>query len=156
MHTLTCSRTVTTGASEILGLEAAGIVSEVGKGVSKFKKGDKVYTLLDGGGYADYVVAPEGFIMPLPKNLSFVEAAGIPEVCQHFCCPTLAQHVVIFIKPLAFCSYCTSPFDAIFPETQSHYNLRRLSCQVRSNITWHTLVCSCKIPLLSASDKILP
>lgn len=68
------------GASELLGLEVAGIVSEVGKGVSKFNKGDKVCALLDGGGYAEYAVAPEGFIMPLPKNLSFAEAAGIPEV----------------------------------------------------------------------------
>ncbi|KAL3144502.1 hypothetical protein ABBQ32_004239 [Trebouxia sp. C0010 RCD-2024] len=68
------------GASEILGLEAAGIVSEVGKGVTKFKQGDKVCALLDGGGYAEYAVAPEGFIMPMPKNLSFAQAAGIPEV----------------------------------------------------------------------------
>lgn len=81
---------MTTGASEILGLEAAGIVSEVSKGVTKFKKGDKVYTLLDGGGYAEYVVAPEGFIMPLPKNLSFVEAAGIPEVTCHSLLPSVA------------------------------------------------------------------
>lgn len=71
---------VLTGASDILGLEVAGIVSEVGKGATKFKKGDKVCALLDGGGYAEYAVAPEGFIMPMPKNLSFVEAAGIPEV----------------------------------------------------------------------------
>lgn len=86
---------MTTGASEILGLEAAGIVSEVGKGVTKFKKGDKVYTLLDGGGYAEYVVAPEGFIMPLPKNLSFVEAAGIPEVRLTHCSPAVAQHTIL-------------------------------------------------------------
>lgn len=78
---------VLTGASEILGLEAAGIVSEVGKGVTKFKQGDKVCALLDGGGYAEYAVAPEGFIMPMPKNLSFAEAAGIPEVTNPPCQP---------------------------------------------------------------------
>lgn len=68
------------GASEILGLEVAGIITEVGKGVTQYKKGDRVMALLDGGGYAQYAVAPEGFVMPLPKNLSFAEGAGIPEV----------------------------------------------------------------------------
>ena len=68
------------GASELLGLEVAGVISEVGKGVTKFHKGDKVMALLDGGGYAEYAVAPEGYVMPLPKNLSYTEAAGIPEV----------------------------------------------------------------------------
>lgn len=73
------------GASEILGLEVAGIVHEVSEGVTKYKKGDKVMALLDGGGYAQYAAAPEGFVMPMPKNLSFAEAAGIPEVsrCYH-------------------------------------------------------------------------
>ena len=88
MHVNPFAHTVT-GASELLGLEVAGIVSEVGKGVSKFNRGDKVCALLDGGGYAEYAVAPEGFIMPLPKNLSFAEAAGIPEVSCHtllHCC----------------------------------------------------------------------
>ena len=73
-----------TGASEILGLEVAGVISEVGKGVTKFKKGDRVMALLDGGGYAEYALAPEGFVMPLPDNLSFAQGAGIPEVG---CCP---------------------------------------------------------------------
>lgn len=68
------------GASEILGLEVAGVIHDVGTGVTKYKKGDKVMALLDGGGYAQYAAAPEGFVMPLPKNLSFAEAAGIPEV----------------------------------------------------------------------------
>ena len=86
---------VLTGASEILGLEVAGIISEVGNGVSKFKKGDAVCALLDGGGYAEYAVAPEGFIMPMPKNLSFDEAAGIPEVSDYTllqCCCSAFGH----------------------------------------------------------------
>ena len=69
-----------TGASEILGLEVAGIISEVGQGVTTFKKGDRVMALLDGGAYAEYAVAPEGFVLPLPDNLSFAQGAGIPEV----------------------------------------------------------------------------
>lgn len=91
------------GASEILGLEVAGIVHEVSQGVTKFKKGDKVMALLDGGGYAQYAAAPEGFVMPMPKNLSFAEAAGIPEVskCHHLSltsvllsCNSSAVHVL--------------------------------------------------------------
>ena len=68
------------GASEILGLEVAGVISAVANGVSKFKKGDRVMALLDGGGYAEYAAAPQGFVMPLPDNLSFTKGAGIPEV----------------------------------------------------------------------------
>ena len=79
------------GASEILGLEVAGVIHDVGKGVTKYKKGNKVMALLDGGGYAQYAAAPEGFVMPLPKNLSFAEAAGIPEVSNGVC-PWEAQH----------------------------------------------------------------
>eukprot|EP00891_Asterochloris_glomerata_P009055 jgi/Astpho2/9055/Aster-02714 len=67
------------GASELLGLECAGVVTDVGKGVTKFKKGDRVMALLDGGGYAEQAVAPEGFIMHIPDRLGFEEAAGIPE-----------------------------------------------------------------------------
>lgn len=68
------------GASDILGLEVAGVVLETGKGADRYKKGDKVFALLDGGGYAEYAVAPEGFVMPLPEKLSFQEAAAVPEV----------------------------------------------------------------------------
>lgn len=58
------------------------MVVETGKGADRFKKGDKVFALLDGGGYAEYAAAPEGFVMPLPDNLSFTSAAAIPEVCN--------------------------------------------------------------------------
>ena len=68
------------GASpDIPGLEVAGEVSEVGKGVTLWKKGDKVCALITGGGYAEYCTAPEGQCLPIPENLSFVEAASLPE-----------------------------------------------------------------------------
>ena len=63
-----------------MGLEVAGVVVETGKGAGRYKKGDKVFALLDGGGYAQYAAAPEGFVMPLPESLSFQEAAAVPEV----------------------------------------------------------------------------
>ena len=62
------------------GLEVAGIVKEVAKGVAKWKAGDKVCALLGGGGYAEYVSAPAEMVMPIPNGLSYVEAAAIPEV----------------------------------------------------------------------------
>ena len=89
------------GASTLLGLEVAGVISEVGKGVTRFKKGDRVMALLDGGGYAEYAVAPEGFVMPLPKNLSFAEGAGIPEVPFW-----LLQHITSCLECKASCCSC--------------------------------------------------
>ncbi|EPY43032.1 oxidoreductase [Angomonas deanei] len=67
------------GDSEVLGLEVSGVVAEVGKNVKKFKPGDKVMSLLGGGGYAEYTVTHQGCVMPMPKNYSFIEAAAIPE-----------------------------------------------------------------------------
>lgn len=67
------------GASPILGLEAAGEVIEVGHGVSRWHVGDKVTALLAGGGYAEYAVAHEGAVLPIPAGVSMVEAAALPE-----------------------------------------------------------------------------
>ncbi|MDX1586418.1 MAG: NAD(P)H-quinone oxidoreductase [Balneolaceae bacterium] len=67
------------GASEILGLEMAGIVDELGAKVSRWQPGDRVFGLLAGGGYAEYCVTHEDMVMPVPENLSFEEAAAIPE-----------------------------------------------------------------------------
>jgi putative PIG3 family NAD(P)H quinone oxidoreductase len=67
------------GASQILGLEAAGEIVEVGHGVSRWHVGDKVTALLAGGGYAEYVTAHEGSALPIPAGLSMVEAAALPE-----------------------------------------------------------------------------
>jgi tumor protein p53-inducible protein 3 len=67
------------GESEILGLECAGVVRELGKGASAVKPGDRVMALLPGGGYAERVVIPDRMAIPIPDNLSFEEAAAIPE-----------------------------------------------------------------------------
>lgn len=68
------------GASSILGLEMSGVIEEIGTEVAGWKKGDRVFALLPGGGYAEYVAIPAAMAMPLPENLSFEEAAAIPEV----------------------------------------------------------------------------
>lgn len=67
-------------ASSILGLEVAGSVVETGPKVSRWKPGDKVFGLLSGGGYAQYAVMHEDMALAIPANLSFTEAAAIPEV----------------------------------------------------------------------------
>jgi putative PIG3 family NAD(P)H quinone oxidoreductase len=68
------------GASEILGLECAGVVAEVGEGVSGWRPGDRAMALLAGGGYAEEVVVHAGSVLPVPESLSLEEAAAIPEV----------------------------------------------------------------------------
>ena len=63
-------------ASDLPGLEIAGEVVSAGK---TFKPGDKVCALVHGGGYAEYCVTPEVQALPVPKGLSLVEAASLPE-----------------------------------------------------------------------------
>ena len=67
------------GASDILGLEAAGQIVAVGEGVKSLKLGDQVTALLTGGGYAEYATAYEGACLPIPEGLSLIEAASLPE-----------------------------------------------------------------------------
>jgi putative PIG3 family NAD(P)H quinone oxidoreductase len=66
-------------ASPILGLEVAGEVIETGSAVKNLKVGDKVCTLTNGGGYAEYVNVPESQCLPIPDGLSMIEAAALPE-----------------------------------------------------------------------------
>ncbi len=68
------------GASELLGLECAGEVAELGEGVSGWKTGDRVMALLPGGGYAEEVVVHAGSALRVPERLSLEEAAAVPEV----------------------------------------------------------------------------
>lgn len=68
------------GASPILGLELAGEVAEVGNAVTRWQKGDQVFGLVPGGGYAEYATIHEDMAMALPKGLSFEQAVAIPEV----------------------------------------------------------------------------
>jgi NADPH2:quinone reductase len=68
------------GASDILGLEAAGEVVAIGEGVTQWRNSDEVCALLVGGGYAEYAVAPAAQCLPAPRGLTVVEAAALPEV----------------------------------------------------------------------------
>jgi putative PIG3 family NAD(P)H quinone oxidoreductase len=67
------------GASEILGLECAGVVAKCGRGAERFALGTRVMALLAGGGYAERVVVNELLAIPIPATLSFEQAATIPE-----------------------------------------------------------------------------
>jgi NADPH2:quinone reductase len=67
------------GASDIPGLDIAGTIAAVGRGVTTLKFGDEVCALVAGGGYAEYCVAPAPQCLPIPKGWSVVEAATLPE-----------------------------------------------------------------------------
>ncbi len=67
------------GDSEILGLEVAGVIEEIGAGVDSWKPGERVMALVGGGGYAEYAVAYAEHVMPIPQSMSFSEAACVCE-----------------------------------------------------------------------------
>ena len=67
------------GASDIPGLEVAGTVLECGTSVTRWSQGNRVCALVAGGGYADYCTAPGPQCLPVPGQLTMVEAAAIPE-----------------------------------------------------------------------------
>lgn len=67
------------GHSEIPGLEVAGTVAATGEGEHRFKLGDQVMALVNGGGYAEYCLAETGSCLPIPSGLTMPEAAGAPE-----------------------------------------------------------------------------
>jgi len=66
-------------ASPILGLEVAGEVVAVGATVAQWKLGDKVCALVNGGGYAEYALAPAEQCLAVPPNYSYLQAAALPE-----------------------------------------------------------------------------
>ena len=67
------------GATDLLGLEVSGEVVAAGANVTRWKTGDQVTALTNGGGYAEYVAVDAQHCLPLPKGVSLVDAAGLPE-----------------------------------------------------------------------------
>jgi putative PIG3 family NAD(P)H quinone oxidoreductase len=67
------------GASDLPGLEAAGIVARVGPGVTRWKEGDAVTALLPGGGYAEYALTHQDHALPVPRGMGMREAAALCE-----------------------------------------------------------------------------
>jgi NADPH2:quinone reductase len=67
------------GASDLPGLEVAGWIESGDLGASGFKLGDPVCALVAGGGYAELCAAPVAQCLPVPRGLTFAEAAGLPE-----------------------------------------------------------------------------
>ncbi|HUO38309.1 MAG TPA: NAD(P)H-quinone oxidoreductase [Mycobacterium sp.] len=68
------------GASDILGMEASGVIAELGEDVAGWSVGQEVTALLAGGGYAEFVAAPAPQVMPVPDGIGLVAAAALPEV----------------------------------------------------------------------------
>ncbi|MGE3066177.1 MAG: NAD(P)H-quinone oxidoreductase [Hyphomicrobiaceae bacterium] len=67
------------GHSQLPGLEVAGEVAALGQGVTRWKVGDRVCALVNGGGYAQYTLAEEPVALPVPAGLSLTEAGAVPE-----------------------------------------------------------------------------
>lgn len=80
-------------ASPILGLEVAGIVLETGPDTHQFKPGDRVCALVNGGGYAEFALAEQSCVLPIPHGYSWIEAAALPE-----CVFTVWSNLVMFGK----------------------------------------------------------
>lgn len=79
------------GASPILGLDFAGFLVSVSPEVQRWHVGDRVFGIVPGGGYARYLTLPADQLLPIPPNLSFVEAAAAAEVF-------LAAYVSLFLE----------------------------------------------------------
>jgi NADPH:quinone reductase-like Zn-dependent oxidoreductase len=62
----------------IRGMDLAGQVEAVGRDVTRFRPGDAVFGWTEGGSYAEYASVPEDQLVPMPANLSFVQAAAVP------------------------------------------------------------------------------
>ncbi|MDL4816865.1 NAD(P)H-quinone oxidoreductase [Actinomadura opuntiae] len=68
------------GAPPYPGLEVSGRIAALGDGVTGFAVGDEVCALLAGGGYAELVAVPASQVLPVPRGVDLVDAAGLPEV----------------------------------------------------------------------------
>jgi NADPH:quinone reductase len=67
------------GASDIPGLDVAGVIDSVGRGCQNWKPGDRVCAILTGGGYAEFCAAPAVQVLPIPEGWTSIEAATLPE-----------------------------------------------------------------------------
>jgi putative PIG3 family NAD(P)H quinone oxidoreductase len=67
------------GASDLPGLEVAGRIAALGQSATGWKVGDRVCALLAGGGYAERAAVPQEQVLPIPKGLTGIQAAAIPE-----------------------------------------------------------------------------
>lgn len=77
----------------VMGFEAAGVVVEVGSGVTQVSVGDSVTALVSSGGYAEYAIAQSQVVIPLPKGINFAEATTIP--IQGMTAYTLLKYLVM-------------------------------------------------------------
>ncbi|MCW5720360.1 MAG: NAD(P)H-quinone oxidoreductase [Devosia sp.] len=68
------------GVTDILGLDLAGTIIEVGEGVTRWKVGDRVCCLVQGGAYAQYCSVPQEQVLPIPDGFDFIQAAALPEI----------------------------------------------------------------------------
>lgn len=86
------------GASTILGVEFSGTIADAGK--SSFKVGQEVFGLATGGAYAQYIKVPQRMVLPKPAELSWEQAAAIPEsACTALCIVLMNASLIRFPHP---------------------------------------------------------
>lgn len=78
----------------VVGYEVAGVIDQVGAGVSAYKVGDRVIGVPKFGGYTDTLVVPEDNVLPMPERMTFEEGAGFPVVYL------TAHHMLLFVGSL--------------------------------------------------------
>jgi putative PIG3 family NAD(P)H quinone oxidoreductase len=66
-------------ATDVLGVELAGVVESLGPGVNRFKRGDRVMALVTSGAHADFAVVQEAVALPIPEGMAFEQAGAFPE-----------------------------------------------------------------------------
>ncbi|KAH7090096.1 quinone oxidoreductase putative [Auriculariales sp. MPI-PUGE-AT-0066] len=82
------------GASELLGVEFSGHIAQAGPAAGNWKEGDEVFGLATGGAYAEYIAVPQTHIMVKPSQLSWIEAASVPEAwLTAFCALVLSANI---------------------------------------------------------------
>ena len=114
------------GASPWLGLEVSGVVAAVGQGVPEWKKGDRVCALVDGGGYAEYVTAPAGQVLPVPAGFSMAQAASLFETAFTVWANVVEREEVMVRTMWGKSRSCTAPVRMV------KYNPFRTSSQASS------------------------
>ena len=104
---------VPAGVTQVLGLECAGHVTQVGRLVNSVSRGQAVMALLPGGGYAEHVSVHCGHVMRVPRGLSMDQAAAIPEVTEYHCECHLLRILRMSSSGVAHClpvaSQCRQP-----------------------------------------------
>lgn len=136
--------------ADVPGLEYAGIVEEVGEGVTAYKKGDSVCGLLAGGGYQEFVTVHQGLAIPVSSGLDMHTAAAIPEAYitaydalvlqgRLKACETVLVSAAASGVGIAACQLAIESGATVLGSSRQHDKLARLAAHLHNKIkTYHS------------------